>query len=305
MAVTDPIHQHVEHFLAAHPEYQGSVLQQGQGEYIIDHREVKVGFCRQGFLVVHDGPLRQPFVDYVKKKEGTAVYHSSGLRNSALTSVPKDSRISFGDEGNRYSRLDAMKVAKEQALFREKAANYVSEGRSVPAELMQKYEKTIDVKLGNNRLRAPKAAKATPEQLAPAWWPGKVATPMSARRTQSHAPPVAANAAPMPVTPSHMPPMAQQPNGQATPNIFGQMPNLLGAVASPMASPMAGGRPSRLSMVAPPGSPIPVVATRATPAAPAIPRIASQSIKSAAPMSLKAPLAGYPTVPMRGRLCGA
>merc|ERR1719160_115127 len=235
MASEDPIHQQVQQYLASHPESAGQIRKLGDGEYLIDGREVKVGFCRQGFLVVHDGPLRQPFTDYVEKKEGTAVYHHEGLKSSTLNALPKETRISFGDEGNRYSRLDAMKVAKEQALFREKAANYVSEGRSVPAELMQKYEKTIDVKLGNNRLRAPKTAKATPEQLAPAWWPGKVATPMSARRTQSHAPPVAANAAPMPVTPSHMPPMAQQPNGQATPNIFGQMPNLLGAV-TPVAS---------------------------------------------------------------------
>ena len=41
----------------------------GDGEYTIDGRDVKVGFCREGFLVVHDGPLRQPFTDYVEKKD--------------------------------------------------------------------------------------------------------------------------------------------------------------------------------------------------------------------------------------------
>merc|ERR1719281_16494 len=148
MTAGDIIHAQVEKDLAAHPEFAGQVIRQGDGDYLIDGREVKVGFCREGFLVVHDGPLRQPFTDYVEKKEGTAVYHSHGLKQSTLNAVPKETRISFGDEGNRYSRLDAMKVAKEQAAFREKAANYVSEGRSVPAELMQKYEKTIDVKLG-------------------------------------------------------------------------------------------------------------------------------------------------------------
>lgn len=192
----------------------------GEGEYVIAGREVKVGFCRQAYLVVHDGPLRQPFTDYLENKESTAIYHQQGLKKSTLNNVPKDSRISFGDDANMYSRLDAMKVAKEQALFREKAAGYVSEGQMVPADLRQEYEKKIDVKLGKRRWSA-KPTPQTPETAAPAWWPGTTNNPASmaplSARPKSHVP------APM------MPVASQVTVGQ---NLFGQVPDLFGQVGS-------------------------------------------------------------------------
>ena len=38
---------------------------------------------------------------------------------------------SFQDTHKVYSRLEAMKVAKEQALVRERAADYTKDGREV------------------------------------------------------------------------------------------------------------------------------------------------------------------------------
>lgn len=46
-----------------------------------------------------------------------------------------------------------MKVAKEQALVRERAADYVKRGREVPGDLMNKYEKILDIKLGGAKRR--------------------------------------------------------------------------------------------------------------------------------------------------------
>merc|ERR1719201_1015326 len=84
-----------------------------------------------------------------------------------------------------------MKVAKEQALFREKAAGYVSEGQIVPADLREKYEKTIDKKLGKRRWSAMPSPQ-TPETAAPAWWPGTSGNPASmaplSARPKSHVP---------------------------------------------------------------------------------------------------------------------
>jgi len=64
-----------------------------------------------------------------------------------------------------YSRLEAMKVAKEQALVREKAAEYARGGMLVPQdELMNKYNKTISQKLGEKRQRAAPREQAPAEQ---------------------------------------------------------------------------------------------------------------------------------------------
>ena len=39
-------------------------------------------------------------------------------------------RLSFGDTNKVYSRLEAMKVAKEQSKIREEAANYAKDASS-------------------------------------------------------------------------------------------------------------------------------------------------------------------------------
>merc|ERR1719453_1725927 len=45
-----------------------------------------------------------------------------------------------------------MKVAKEQAVVREKAALCVNSGEAVPYDLRQAYEQSMDSKLGKSRL---------------------------------------------------------------------------------------------------------------------------------------------------------
>lgn len=260
-----PINEQVEEYLVTRPEFRAHVQRVGDGEYLIDGRQVQVGFCRQGFLVVHDGPLRQPFVDYVEKQESSAIYINSGLKNSALCSVSKESRVSFGDEGNRYSRLDAMKIAKEQAIFREKAAGYAKEGQVVPSELRDKYEKTIDIKLGNRRekplLRPYARTESQPPQqpeplpTGPAWWPGAPAT-----ATTVPAPPP-----PQPQQPPAQPLQPQNPQGPLQPmpalgppqqpaNLFGQVPDLFQIAAARQQQPSAPLGAGSLSVSAPPGA---------------------------------------------------
>lgn len=292
-AAADLINTHVEKYLVAHPEFRDSVLRKGEGEYIIDGREVKVGFCRQGFLVVHDGPLRQPFTDYVEKKEATAVYHQKGLKTSNLSNLAQANRISFGDEGNRYSRLDAMKVAKEQALFREKAANYVNEGQSVPADLRQKYEKALDVKLGKRQWR-PHAAEPT----APSWWP---VSPGAATSPASPGPVTPASHVPPPIM-SPPPLMAAQPP-QVCPNLFGPTPNLLGAMSPTMSS-----RKPRMSIGGAAGFP-PGLGAVSPLAPPALGTAMSMKLGPGYGVTSRGGMkavGGYPAPPMvAGRLCGA
>jgi len=128
-----------------------------------------------------------------------------------------------------------MKVAKEQAKFREKAATAVTEGGYVPSDLRENYQKAIDAKLGKRRWSAnpsQQAPQAPQEAHAPSWWPGS---------PQSQAPPaMPAGAAANPVGP----------------NLFGQVPDLMG-VGRPspnmagMKSPMAGmGMPGAMPMAA-------------------------------------------------------
>merc|ERR1719436_1622178 len=72
-----------------------------------------------------------------------------------------------------YSRLEAMKVAKEQALVREKAANYVKDGREVPQDLMMKYKKTIQQKLDPGGRRSAARQKSQQEVAPPPQEPTK------------------------------------------------------------------------------------------------------------------------------------
>lgn len=126
----------------------------GAGEYEIHGRAVTVewqhiGPSDEGRLIVVDGPLRQPLADYLEGAEANAEYEAIVVNTTqtAVHSIPTDRRISFHDDGKEYSRLDAMRVAKEQALVRERAANYMQAGRAVPDDIMATYAKTIEKKL--------------------------------------------------------------------------------------------------------------------------------------------------------------
>jgi hypothetical protein len=123
-----------------------------------------------GYLVAVDGPLRQPFADYVQGTEDNARFDVQKLPTSSLQQIPKERQLSFGDMHQVVSRLEAMKIAKEQALVREMAAEYTKDGQAVPqSALIERYKKTIDLKLGNQSRRqtkpepvAPKAAPIAP-----------------------------------------------------------------------------------------------------------------------------------------------
>lgn len=152
----DLLDQHVGYYFRHHPDVyaQHTLIRIRPGAYCLDGREVKVEWQYaaepggQGFLVVVDGPLRQPFADYMEMSEQNAEYDTQGVQSaSALHSIPKEKRMSFHDQHKLYSRLEAMKVAKEQALVRERAADYIKDGRDVPGELLMKYKKTIQMKL--------------------------------------------------------------------------------------------------------------------------------------------------------------
>jgi len=96
--------------------------------------------------------------------------------------IDKNRQLSFGNMHKEVSRLEAMKIAKEQALVREMAAEYAKDGQHVPeSALIERYKKTIDKKLGPHGSRqtkaptvaAPAAAPVAvaPEQIQPPWWP--------------------------------------------------------------------------------------------------------------------------------------
>lgn len=76
--------------------------------------------------------------------------------------------MSFGDQHKVYTRLEAMKVAKEQALVRETHADFLKEGKNAPNDLMDKYKKTLSQKLGPYRRSAPtpESPPRAPEQGA-------------------------------------------------------------------------------------------------------------------------------------------
>lgn len=145
------------------------------GHYLLHGREIVVDFDKtdsfrnlmgeQGYLVVKDGPLKQPLDDYLMNKEATAEYSGSVFQvRNALQSIPQDCRMTFHDTGAGYSRIEAMKVAKEQANTREKAAALTKQGQLPGCEsqgkLVAVYEKTIDRKLGKN-VRTEQATFAT------------------------------------------------------------------------------------------------------------------------------------------------
>merc|ERR1719265_272208 len=97
------------------------------GIYIMNQREVRVEWMHgtgdeKGYLVVVDGPLRQPFSRYIEGSEEDAEYTENGLLQSSLLQLPLEQRLSFPEQGKVSNRLEAMKIAKQQAAMRERAA---------------------------------------------------------------------------------------------------------------------------------------------------------------------------------------
>lgn len=178
----DLLDQHVAYYLRHHPETHAlhSINRKRAGVYILDRREVQVEWQYaedpggHGFLVIVDGPLRQPFADYMEMTENNAEYDSRSCNRSSLYSIPREQRMSFHDQHKVYTRLEAMKVAKEQAAFREKHADYLKEGAEVPDDLMMKYKKTIQQTLREQPLRSDHGSKSPHRNVTPSHY---VSTP--------------------------------------------------------------------------------------------------------------------------------
>ncbi|CAJ1423949.1 unnamed protein product [Effrenium voratum] len=171
----DLLDQHVAYYLKHHPEamFTHNLSRKHPGVYLINGRDVRVEWQHsesggQGCLMALDGPLRQPFADYMEHTENNIEYDVQGIGvDTSLHSIPREKRMSFHDTHKVYSRLEAMKVAKEQALVREKAADYTKDGREVPRELMSKYKKTIALKLDPaGKRKVPERPGERPEQRA-------------------------------------------------------------------------------------------------------------------------------------------
>lgn len=155
---TDLIDEHVGYYLNNNPEVyeRHKIARKSPGSYEFDGREVEIVWeypaetGGKGYLVVVDGPLRQPFSDYMENTDKNAVYQDQDLSKPCVHQIPRERRLSFDDDGDEkaYSRLESMKVAKEQALVREKAAGFVKDGKGVPEDIMMKYKKSLQIKLG-------------------------------------------------------------------------------------------------------------------------------------------------------------
>lgn len=102
--------------------------------------------------VAHRFP-RSDSVGTSTQSEANAEYDTHAIAfTSALHAVPKERRMTFDDGHQKYSRLEAMRVAKEQASIREKAADYTRDGQQVPEDLVKKYNRTIQQKLRRGQL---------------------------------------------------------------------------------------------------------------------------------------------------------
>jgi len=159
----DLLDQHVQYWLRHNPfeAQRRTVRRQCPGVYDIDGHQVQIEWQygaepgQHGHLVVVDGPLRQPFADYMDMNEANAEWYDTHTieKTSALHHVPKERRMTFDDTHKKYSRLEAMKVAKEQASLREKAADYTRDGKQVPDDLVRKYNKALRQKLRSGRAK--------------------------------------------------------------------------------------------------------------------------------------------------------
>jgi len=134
---------------------------------------------KNGMLMVSDGPMSQPFADYMEylavKEEARQQYNGSVFKaQNALQTIPQEDRMTFADTGYNYSRIDAMKVAQEQAKVRETAANMMTNQAGASAEhIMDRmhslYEKRMsNAKLGNGWRQEQPTQVRGPAMRAPA-----------------------------------------------------------------------------------------------------------------------------------------
>jgi len=187
-----PVDRQLTAFWQMRPELLGKHAIQllDSGAYLLDGREVRLTLsegnvndqgCSRLFAI--DGPLRQPLEDYLDGTDANAEYDTIGIAGpSSLQMLPKEKRISFMDHGEAHAPLEAMLLAKEQALCRKQQADCVRDGRSVHTEdLMARYQKTIQKKLQRSSPprpgRPPPQAPANDPQFDPGDFPLAVSPP--------------------------------------------------------------------------------------------------------------------------------
>lgn len=175
LAKEDMLDQQVAYFFTMNPQVKQrhSFNRRPTGAYELNGREIVLEWqppkdaSSGGHLaVIVDGSTRQPLIDYISNMEAsdwmsldeaTASFTggSCQIPTAGLTAgmppkgglPPKDRVMTFNDLGEGYSRLDAMKVAKEQALVREKAAGYIQAGKALPEDIMENYRRSLQKKL--------------------------------------------------------------------------------------------------------------------------------------------------------------
>jgi len=124
----DLIDEHVQYLLnamcSAETRIKNDVERIRAGKYVINGRQVALSW--DGELICHDGPSRQPLRQYLENSglSSPAPDFSSSDNlgpSTALSCIPKNERLSF-PQSHPTNRLDAMKMATQQAVLREYAA---------------------------------------------------------------------------------------------------------------------------------------------------------------------------------------
>merc|ERR1719218_528734 len=71
--------------------------------------------------------------------EDTSAQYSGSIfqAKNNLQTIRREDRLTFVDTGIDYSRLDAMKIAQEQAVQREAAAYRTKQSKAPPSNLLQ------------------------------------------------------------------------------------------------------------------------------------------------------------------------
>mmetsp|Transcript_17764 Transcript_17764/g.41698 ORF Transcript_17764/g.41698 Transcript_17764/m.41698 type:complete len:575 (+) Transcript_17764:49-1773(+) len=224
----DLIHQHVLYILKKNPDVSKSrkVQQVTPGVYLLDGHEVNIEWRhsrepgKRGCPVVVDGPMRQPLIDYLRFSEENKEYDTETVAcTTSLHQVPKDKRMTFDDRHKQYSRLEAMKVAKEQACIREQAADCLLDGKQVPDDLVRRYNKAL-----RSKIRSREKDGSGPERRE-TLVPSPAGTPTPATPATPVAPaaaPAAAAAAAAPKVPVRIPELPRLPERALPPVVQAQ-----------------------------------------------------------------------------------
>eukprot|EP00916_Digyalum_oweni_P013304 GHVL01021818.1.p1 GENE.GHVL01021818.1~~GHVL01021818.1.p1 ORF type:complete len:295 (+),score=31.65 GHVL01021818.1:124-1008(+) len=132
----DPVDQEMAAFLKAYPKvyHENIISKVGERKYRINERVIDICLAHNNRMMIVDGPLQQPFADYMLGTGQNEVWNSqeqlcgkAAPKTAAISQVPVDHRMTFGDVGNPCGdevgqRLKAMKDAHKQSKVRIKDA---------------------------------------------------------------------------------------------------------------------------------------------------------------------------------------